>query len=109
VDLKKDQSYFLYRLNQEQLARTLFPLGGMTKEDVRKIDVAQGFHKVYQEESQDFYDGDYTDLLDISARQGNIVTKQGEVLGRHEGIWHYTIGTLKDWVLQHHGRSSCLN
>ncbi|NLA98830.1 MAG: tRNA 2-thiouridine(34) synthase MnmA [Spirochaetales bacterium] len=95
VDLKKDQSYFLYRLNQEQLARTLFPLGGMTKEDVRKIDVAQGFHKVYQEESQDFYDGDYTDLLDISARQGNIVTKQGEVLGRHEGIWHYTIGQRK--------------
>ena len=95
VDLKKDQSYFLYRLNQEQLARTLFPLGGMTKEEVRTIDVAQGFHKVYQEESQDFYDGDYTDLLDITAREGNIVTKQGEVLGRHEGIWHYTIGQRK--------------
>jgi tRNA-specific 2-thiouridylase len=95
VDLKKDQSYFLYRLNQQQLARTLFPLGGMTKEEVRKIDVAQGFHKVYQEESQDFYDGDYTDLLDITARQGNIVNRRGEVLGRHEGIWHYTIGQRK--------------
>ena len=95
VDLKKDQSYFLYRLNQQQLARTLFPLGAMTKEEVRRIDVAQGFHKVYQEESQDFYDGDYTDLLDITSRPGNIVNRQGRVLGRHEGIWHYTIGQRK--------------
>ena len=95
VDLKKDQSYFLYRLSQEQLARTLFPLGGMTKAEVRAIDVAQGFHKVYQEESQDFYDGDYTDLLEISNKKGNIVTKDGTVLGEHEGIWHYTIGQRK--------------
>ncbi|AEV28968.1 tRNA (5-methylaminomethyl-2-thiouridylate)-methyltransferase [Sphaerochaeta pleomorpha str. Grapes] len=95
VDLKKDQSYFLYRLSQEQLASTLFPLGEMVKEDVRKIDVEQGFHDVYQEESQDFYGGDYTDLLDVTNKRGNIVDSKGTVLGQHEGIWHYTIGQRK--------------
>ncbi|MGH0054064.1 MAG: tRNA 2-thiouridine(34) synthase MnmA [Sphaerochaetaceae bacterium] len=95
VDFKKDQSYFLYRLSQDQLAATLFPLGSMTKEEVRRIDVAQGFHTVFQEESQDFYDGDYSDLLDIADKKGNIVTKDGVVLGTHNGIWHYTIGQRK--------------
>jgi tRNA-specific 2-thiouridylase len=95
VDLKKDQSYFLYRLSQEQLSSTLFPLGEMVKEEVRKIDVEQGFHEVYQDESQDFYGGDYTDLLDVSNQSGAIVDKNGTVLGRHEGIWHYTIGQRK--------------
>ncbi len=95
VDAKKDQSYFLYRLSQEQLATTLFPLGSMTKEAVRAIDVQMGFHKEYQEESQDFYGGDYADLLEVPDRQGAIVTRNGEVLGTHEGIWHYTIGQRK--------------
>ncbi|MGE4584384.1 MAG: tRNA 2-thiouridine(34) synthase MnmA [Sphaerochaeta sp.] len=95
VDRKKDQSYFLYRLNQEQLAGTLFPLGEMTKQQVRAIDVEQGFHAVYQEESQDFYDGSYTDLLEIEDRKGKIVNQAGEVLGEHAGIWHYTIGQRK--------------
>ncbi|MGE4453586.1 MAG: tRNA 2-thiouridine(34) synthase MnmA [Sphaerochaeta sp.] len=95
VDLKKDQSYFLYRLSQAQLSATLFPLGDMTKQEAREIDVAQGFHTVYQDESQDFYDGDYTDLLEVENKQGNIVTKKGEILGTHDGIWHYTIGQRK--------------
>ncbi|MDN5334192.1 tRNA 2-thiouridine(34) synthase MnmA [Sphaerochaeta halotolerans] len=95
VDPKKDQSYFLYRLSQSQLATTLFPLGSMNKEETRAIDVAQGFHEVYQEESQDFYDGDYTDLLEVENKRGNIVTQSGEVLGTHDGIWHYTIGQRK--------------
>ena len=56
-DLKKDQSYFLYRLDQDQLAHTLFPLGGLFKSEVRAIDVAQGFHEEGQAESQDFYGG----------------------------------------------------
>lgn len=94
-DPRKDQSYFLYRLSQEQLSRTLFPLGGMLKSDVRKIDVAQGFHKEDQDESQDFYSGDYTDLLDVEDKGGDIVLKTGEVIGRHEGIWHYTVGQRK--------------
>ncbi len=95
VDLKKDQSYFLYRLTQEQLASIIFPLGEMQKEDVRKIDVEQGFHDVYQDESQDFYGGDYTDLLDVTNKEGNIVDRSGRVLGKHVGIWHYTIGQRK--------------
>lgn len=95
VDPRKDQSYFLYRLSQEQLARTLFPLGEMTKDEVRKIDVAQGFHQEDQDESQDFYSGDYTDLLNVENKRGEIVLKTGEVVGHHHGIWHYTIGQRK--------------
>jgi tRNA-specific 2-thiouridylase len=95
VDRKKDQSYFLYRLDQRQLSSIMFPLGSMVKEDVREIDVAQGFHDVYQEESQDFYGGDYTDLLDVTNKEGNIVNSEGKVLGTHNGIWHYTIGQRK--------------
>jgi len=95
ADLKKDQSYFLYRLTQEQLATTLFPLGGMHKDEVRLIDEEQNFHMVHEQESQDFYGGDYTDLLEVSNTEGNIVDLEGNVLGKHEGIWHYTIGQRK--------------
>jgi tRNA-specific 2-thiouridylase len=92
VDRKKDQSYFLYRLGQDQLATVYFPLGGMTKDDVRKIDEQFGFHRPGMEESQDFYGGDYSDLLGVDSEQGNIVDTEGKVLGRHEGVWNYTIG-----------------
>lgn len=95
ADLKKDQSYFLYRLTQEQLATTLFPLGDMHKDEVRLIDESQNFHEVHEQESQDFYGGDYTDLLEVSNTEGNIVDLDGNVLGKHEGIWHYTIGQRK--------------
>ena len=94
-DLKKDQSYFLYRLTQSQLSSIIFPLGDMTKEEVRQIDVQQGFHDVYQDESQDFYGGDYTDLLNVTNQEGNIVDRKGNILGKHDGIWHYTIGQRK--------------
>lgn len=92
VDVKKDQTYFLYRLNQEQLSTVLFPLGEMTKDEVRKIDERYGFHRPGQDESQDFYGGDYSDLLGVAPEQGNIVDTEGKVLGRHEGVWHYTVG-----------------
>lgn len=95
ADVKKDQSYFLYRLTQEQLATTLFPLGGMLKDEVRLIDDEQAFHTVHEQESQDFYGGDYTDLLETSNAEGNIVDLDGNVLGKHSGIWHYTIGQRK--------------
>lgn len=95
VDLRKDQSYFLHRLSQEQLSRTLFPLGSLTKDEVRQIDVRLGFHRPEQTESQDFYDGDYTDLLEVEDQKGNIVTLDGEILGQHNGIFHYTIGQRK--------------
>lgn len=94
-DLKKDQSYFLYRLTQEQLSQIIFPLGELTKDEVRVIDVANGFHKEEQTESQDFYDGDYTELLNVKSEEGNIVDKEGNILGKHNGLFHYTIGQRK--------------
>lgn len=96
VDTKKDQSYFLSRLTQEQLSTTLFPLGGLLKSEVRKIDEENGFHAPGECESQDFYGGDYSDLLDTEDRVGDIVLNDdGRVLGHHNGYWHYTIGQRK--------------
>lgn len=95
VDTGKDQSYFLYRLSQNQLANTMFPLGELTKKEVREIDVAQGYHPMQQKESQDFYSGHYTDLLDVESKEGNIVDTEGNVLGHHSGMWNYTIGQRK--------------
>lgn len=96
VDEKKDQSYFLSRLTQEQLSTTLFPLGDMTKEEVKKIDFSLGFHEEGQTESQDFYSGDYSDLLRVEDKEGSIVlAENGKVLGKHKGFWHYTIGQRK--------------
>ncbi len=96
VDSKKDQSYFLSRLTQAQLSTTLFPLGEMTKDEVRKIDVANSFHKEGMSESQDFYCGDYSDLLMVKDRGGDIVLADtGKKVGSHNGFWHYTIGQRK--------------
>jgi tRNA-specific 2-thiouridylase len=94
-DQNKDQSYFLYRLTQQQLSSTIFPLGNFNKDEIRAIDVEQGFHKEEQTESQDFFDGDYADLLNVEARPGNIVDCDGKVLGKHNGLFHYTIGQRK--------------
>jgi tRNA-specific 2-thiouridylase len=94
-DLRKDQSYFLYRLNQDQLSKVLFPLGDYVKDEVRAIDVKLGFHQEEQTESQDFYDGDYTELLNVESKEGNIVDRSGKILGKHKGLFHYTIGQRK--------------
>ena len=94
-DEKKDQSYFLHRLSQEQLSTILFPLGELTKEEVISYAKEQGFMREEPAESQDFYDGDYTDLLEVESRVGNIITRDGKILGKHNGIWHYTIGQRK--------------
>jgi tRNA-specific 2-thiouridylase len=94
----KDQSYFLYRLNPAQLDHTLFPLGEMTKEHVRSEAVAAGLAVAEKEESQDFYSGDYRDLLkhlDTASGSGPIVDTAGNVLGSHEGIHHFTVGQRK--------------
>lgn len=94
-DLVKDQSYFLYRLSQKQLSQTLFPLGNMEKSEVRELDFRLGYHNPGQSESQDFYSGHYTDLLDVDSKEGNIVDTEGRVLGKHNGMWNYTIGQRK--------------
>ncbi|MDR1997486.1 MAG: tRNA 2-thiouridine(34) synthase MnmA [Candidatus Margulisbacteria bacterium] len=95
ADLSKDQTYFLYRLQQAQLAQIIFPLGNLTKTAVRKIAAENKLPVSAKPDSQDFYSGDYTDLLDAADRPGNIVDAGGKVLGRHKGFWHYTIGQRK--------------
>ncbi len=95
ADEKKDQSYFLYRLSQEQLARTTFPLGGFTKLQVREMAKERGLLVADKPDSQDFYAGNYADLLQVEDKEGVICLTSGKVLGKHKGFWHYTIGQRK--------------
>ena len=95
ADRRKDQSYFLYRLSQEQLAHALFPIGDYLKDEVRSIARARRFAVSEREESQDFYSGDYKELISAGKSPGDIVTVDGRVLGSHGGIWNYTVGQRK--------------
>jgi tRNA-uridine 2-sulfurtransferase len=95
VDPKKDQTYFIYRLSQEQLSKAILPLGGYNKTEIKEIARKAGIPGYDKDESQDFYSGDYKDLLEVEENAGNIVDSRGKVLGRHLGIWNYTIGQRK--------------
>ena len=95
VDLSRDQSYFLHRLGQAQLAHVLFPLGEKTKPQIREIARQAGLEVADKEDSQDFYCGDYNDLLNFPNKPGDMVTTEGKVIGKHDGIWKYTIGKRK--------------
>jgi tRNA-uridine 2-sulfurtransferase len=97
VDLSKDQTYFLYSLTQKQLSSVLFPLGEYTKKQVREIAASLGLKTSDRPESQDFISGnDYSPLFTIGeVRPGDIVDEKGNILGRHNGIIHYTIGQRK--------------
>ena len=95
VDNGKDQSYFLARLTQEQLRQVLFPLGGMTKAEVVRLAREAGCGAIAdREESQDFIESeDYGPLFQAGDSQpGPIVDTHGNMLGRHRGIIHYTVG-----------------
>ncbi|HBH95384.1 MAG TPA: tRNA 2-thiouridine(34) synthase MnmA [Ruminococcaceae bacterium] len=99
---KKDQSYVLYNLTQKQLAHTLFPLGTMEKEEVRKIAEENGLVNYDKPDSQDICfvpDGDYAGFIyrytGIQPKEGNITDKSGSVVGRHNGIINYTVGQRK--------------
>ena len=92
LDPKKDQSYFLYRLSQNQLENILLPLGGYTKAQIRNIAKDFNLQSAEKPDSQDFYSGDYNELLGIEEKEGNIVDEKGNVLGKHKGFWNYTIG-----------------
>jgi len=98
VDDSKDQSYFLYRLTQSQLAKTLFPLGGMKKSQVRQIAKEQKLVVADKAESMGIC---FVGEIDINMflkeriqpKEGELILKPtGEVIGRHEGVWFYTIG-----------------
>ncbi len=98
ADERKDQTYFLWMLSEEQLRRTIFPLGGYTKQEVREIAYAHGFVELSQKaESQDICfipNNDYRAFLSIE-KAGNYVDAAGKVLGKHTGFCNYTIGQRK--------------
>lgn len=94
-DLSRDQSYFLHRLTQAQLCEILFPLGEKTKPEIREIARKAGLAVADKQDSQDFYCGDYNDLLNFPNKPGDLVLQDGTVIGRHTGIWGYTIGKRK--------------
>ena len=102
VDTQKDQTYFLWMLTEENLRRTIFPLGGLTKAEVRQIAFDHGFEALSKkEESQDICfipNNDYRSFLaqhGVSVPQGEYIDNQGKVLGMHQGFCHYTIGQRK--------------
>jgi len=100
IDERRDQSYFLFGLTQKQLRRILFPLGNYRKEEVRRIAKEAGLDIYDKEESQDFYGGDYRELLNIVPSSGPILDRYGRILGIHKGIWNYTIGQRKGLGIQ---------
>ncbi|MCX6252439.1 MAG: tRNA 2-thiouridine(34) synthase MnmA [Bacteroidetes bacterium] len=95
LDTKKDQSYFIFRLDQGQLSKALFPLGELTKQQVRELAAGIDLPLSDKEESQDFYSGNYQELLGVDDFPGDIVNLKGAILGAHKGIWNYTIGQRK--------------
>lgn len=95
INQQKDQSYFLYRLTHEQLANIILPLGEYTKEEIRNIARENCLNVADKPDSQDFYNGDYNELLGIEEKKGNIVDLSGKILGTHKGFWNFTVGQRK--------------
>jgi tRNA-specific 2-thiouridylase len=107
VDTSKDQTYFLWGLTQEQLARTMFPLGEMTKPEVRALAVEFNLPVAKKHESYEICfvpNGDYAAFMDAylrdkgiepAATEGVIVNAEGQELGRHAGAHHFTVGQRK--------------
>jgi tRNA-uridine 2-sulfurtransferase len=105
-DESKDQTYFLWMLTSDQLKRTLFPLNGFTKEQIRKIAIEHGFEQLSNKrESQEicfipgnnyrqFIESEYPSLM-AGSGQGDILDSEGNILGKHKGYTHYTIGQRK--------------
>ena len=102
ADETKDQTYMLYTLTQDVLARVLFPLGGMKKQEVRELAASLGFPNASRSDSQDICfipDGDYAAYIARTTgktyEKGSFLSTNGEVLGEHRGQLHYTIGQRK--------------
>ena len=100
--MEKDQTYALYNLTQEQLARTLMPVGEYSKDRIREMADEIGLLVAHKPDSQDICfvpDGDYASFIENTTDQvlptGNFVTPEGKVLGKHKGIIHYTVGQRK--------------
>src|SRR5437588_2522235 len=107
IDRAKDQTYFLFGLTQEQLSRTLFPLGGMTKPEVRELARKHGLALAEKPDSQEICfvpGGDYKNFLDAYLAEqgesfpetaGELVTSDGRVIGEHSGIHNLPVGQRK--------------
>ena len=97
VTAAKDQTYALYNLTQEQLSHTLMPVGAYHKDEIRKIAEEVGLPVAHKRDSQEICfipDNDYAGFIDREVGdavpgEGNFVTKDGEIIGRHKGITHY--------------------
>ena len=102
-NLKKDQTYVLYHLSQELLSHIIFPLGEFEdKDEVRAKAEALGIEVASKKESQDICfipDGDYAAYIENQTKktypEGNFITEDGKILGRHKGLIHYTVGQRK--------------
>lgn len=102
ADRSKDQTYFLYMLTQDQLAHTLFPLGGLHKAEVRQIAETRGLVNARKHDSQDICfvpDGKYADFIERTTGHpsptGPFLDREGRVLGQHKGLIRYTRGQHK--------------
>lgn len=111
ADLSRDQSYVLYPIPREQLGRTLFPLGGLTKAQVREIAEREGFVNARKHDSQDICfvpDGDYLAFMERHTGKtypaGDILDQTGRVVGRHRGAAGLTIGQRRGVGVSSSGR-----
>ena len=102
ADMQKDQTYMLWSLSQHQLSHTVFPLGDLTKPEIRKIGEDNGFVIAHKSDSQDICfvpDGDYASFIEnelgYKYPEGDYIDEDGNYLGRHKGVIHYTIGQRK--------------
>ena len=107
ADRSKDQTYFLFGLTQDQLSHTRFPLGGMTKPEVRELARRHGLALAQKPDSQEICfvpGGDYKAFLDAYLSEqgeeptdtaGELVTSDGQIVGEHRGIHHFTVGQRK--------------
>jgi tRNA-specific 2-thiouridylase len=107
TDLAKDQTYFLFGLTQEQLSRTLFPLGRLTKPEVREVARSRGLALAEKPDSQEICfipGGDYKQFItayleeqgeQVPESAGELVASNGEVIGHHDGIFNFTVGQRK--------------
>jgi tRNA-specific 2-thiouridylase len=113
LDRDKDQSYFLFELSQEQLAKAMFPLGGLDKAEVRRIARQCGLEVAEKAESQEICfvsDGNYASFVERYLNEqgrsgeslaGDIVDSESRVIGTHRGIHHYTIGQRRGLGIAH--------
>ncbi len=107
VDLQKDQSYFLYELNQEDLQKTIFPVGAMCKPEVRSYLQKKGFELASKAESQDicFISSNVSEFVEKESGKkspaGLIKDEDGKTLGEHQGVYNFTVGQRKGLKVSH--------